>query len=88
MSCKKVFTVFDQKAGMYLVPMFQVSRGVAQRLFLAAVKDREHEFGKFPEDFSLFELGEYDESCAEFRLHGHPELLMTGLQARALEANQ
>lgn len=85
MSCKKVFTVFDQKAGSYLIPMFQVSRGVACRLFIAAVRDREHEFGRFPEDFTLFELGEYDEATAEFRTYQNPEVVMTGLQARATE---
>jgi len=87
MATKQVFTVFDQKAAAYLTPLFQVSRGVAARLFIAAVRDREHEFGRFPEDFTLFYLGEYDEATAEFRMVQNPEVVMTGLQARAMESN-
>lgn len=66
MSCKLVFSVYDSKANAFLQPFFAVSRGVAERSFFAAVIDERHDFNRFAEDYTLFELGEFDEESAQF----------------------
>lgn len=73
MSVKMVFSVYDSKAQAFLVPIFCVTRGVALRLFQAAVLDVEHDFHKFCGDYTLFELGEFDEMSGKFANHATPE---------------
>jgi len=57
MSELKMFSVFDSKAEAFLPPMFFPTRGVAIRAFSQACGDDNHDFCKYPDDYSLFELG-------------------------------
>lgn len=68
----KVFSVYDCKAEAYMQPMFMQSRGVAIRSFGAAASDEKHDFSRFAEDYTLFELGEFNESDASFKLYSTP----------------
>lgn len=57
-----VFGVRDVKAESFVGnPIFARARGLAVRAFTDAVNDPTHEFGKYPQDYQLFELGEWDE---------------------------
>ena len=64
----KVFTIFDSKVGAYLPPMFFRSRGEAIRVFETLTNESGHQFNKYPGDYSLFELGDYDDLTAKFVL--------------------
>lgn len=68
----KIFTVRDSKAEAFTQPFFAQSRGVAVRMFRAAVMNPEHDFHKFAEDYCLFELGEFDDASAAFCSHESP----------------
>jgi hypothetical protein len=61
----KTFTVYDSKTEAYLQPFFVNSKGAAIRSFSDASNEPGHQFNKYPEDFTLFELGEYDDATAE-----------------------
>lgn len=65
----KVFTVFDSKAELYLSPFYMRSRGEALRSFADTVKDSNSAFNKHPGDYTLFELGDYNESTGSFGLY-------------------
>ena len=65
MSLLKAFAVYDQKAEAYLRPFFTKTRGQAIRGFVDAVNDPNHEFNKHPDDYTLFYLGEFDETKGE-----------------------
>jgi hypothetical protein len=65
----KMFTVYDSKTEAYLQPFFVASKGAAVRSFADAVNEEGHQFNKYPEDFTLFELGEYDDSNASIKKH-------------------
>jgi len=71
----KIYTVRDSKTEAYLQPFFCLTRGQALRSFTEVCKDTNHNIGKYPEDFALFELGTYDDSTAVFNLHAQPENL-------------
>jgi hypothetical protein len=58
----RLFSVFDVKAKAYLSPFACGEQGQAERLFADAINDREHMFGKHPEDYSLFEIADFDDS--------------------------
>lgn len=56
----RAFSVFDAKAQAFLQPFFFASDGQAVRIFSDCVRDPSHAFGKHPEDYSLFRVGEFD----------------------------
>lgn len=62
---KLVFSVRDQKAELFMDPFVCVAPGVATRSFTAAVNQAGHDFNRFPEDYSLWRLGEYDDVTGE-----------------------
>jgi hypothetical protein len=68
----KVFTIYDSKAESYLQPFFMQSKGQAIRAFSELVNDEKHNFGKYPADFTLFELGVWDDSKALFTTYATP----------------
>lgn len=57
----KVFTVYDSKAEAYLQPFFMRSMGEALRGFQEVCNDPQSNLCKYPGDFTLFEIGSYDE---------------------------
>ncbi len=75
----RAFSVYDVKAKAYLPPFFFTEIGQATRVFTDAVNDGVHMFSKHPEDYSLFEIGLYDDSTALLEPYG-PELVVSALQ--------
>ena len=63
-----LFTVYDSKAEAYLQPFFVGSRGIAIRAFKDCINSRDHQFGKHPEDYTLFYIGEFTDSDCGFDL--------------------
>lgn len=71
----KIFTVFDSKAEAYLQPFFARTNGEAVRSFTEAANDSGHNFCKYSGDFTLFEIGEYDETTGNITpLKAHQNL--------------
>lgn len=69
---KKVYTVYDSKAEMYHPPFYQLTRGLAIRAFTDLANDPSTDVGRHPEDYYLYEIGEYDESTAFFTQDNPP----------------
>lgn len=67
----KVFSVFDSKAKAYLQPFHAVNSAVALRSFEAAVNDERHDFHRFAGDYTLFEIGIWDDQSGEVVCDGH-----------------
>lgn len=60
----KIFSIYDVKAQAFNQPFFSNNRGTAIRSFAEAISDKNSMYGKYPEDFVLFEIGVFDdESC-------------------------
>lgn len=84
-----ILSVYDSKAAAFLQPFFAQSRGVAIRSFASAAElplegdgTPSHDFAKYPDDFSLFELGTFDQESGKFDLHSAPESLGLASQLR------
>jgi len=60
-----IFSVYDSKAGAYTQPFYAVNARVAIRMFTELANDPKHTFGTHPEDFTLFELGTFDDATAQ-----------------------
>jgi len=67
--------------------MFVPSVGVAIRSFSDEVnrKDPENQLFNHPDDFDLYELGEFDDNTGLFALHDAPKLLSLGKQVKIQE---
>ena len=57
----KMFTVYDSKAQTYTPPFFDHAEGRALRTFADCCNDYGHQFGKHPEDYTLFDCGIFDD---------------------------
>lgn len=60
----KMYSVFDSKAGAFLPPFFMHTDNVAKRTFYDCANDAAHMFSKHPEDYSLYDLGTFDDASA------------------------
>lgn len=57
-----IFSVFDNKAEAFITPFFMPRPAMAERVFREMCNAEDHQFGKHPSDYTLFELGEFDDS--------------------------
>ncbi len=58
----RAYTVYDSKTEAYLRPFFMQTPAEAIRAFRDTVNDGQSPFCKHPEDFTLFEVGTFDET--------------------------
>jgi len=79
-----ICTVKDRAADAYGRPMFVPSAGVAIRSFSDEINrnNAENQLFNHPDDFDLYELGEFDDNTALFTLHEQPKLLSLGKQVK------
>lgn len=61
----KMFSIFDSKISAYLQPFFVLSNGAAIRAMTDVCNDKGHTFNLHPEDYTLFELADFDESSGQ-----------------------
>jgi len=61
----KIFVIHDVKANCYMEPWFLQQQAIAQRAFSDCVNDPDHNFGRHPEDYTLFNIGEYNDQNAK-----------------------
>lgn len=66
---KKAFSVYDNKAGFYMAPFFLQSTAEGIRSFTDAANDPHIAISKHPEDYTLFELGSFDDQTGVFTQH-------------------
>lgn len=75
MAISKMFSVKDHKVGIYMRPFFELHMGSALRSWEDACASPESPFHKYPNDFSLFLLGEFDDLTGKARHLEEPELV-------------
>lgn len=55
------FSVFDSKAKAFGTPFFASNDQVALRMFSASINSGDSYVAKFPADFTLFRVGDWDD---------------------------
>ena len=74
----KLFCVLDSKLNLFNTPMAFQSQGLAHRAFQDEVNrdDKDNPMNKYPEDFSMYYVGEFDSAIGCFvpTSKGIPEL--------------
>lgn len=66
---KLVFTILDKAAGAFLDPFFSPTVETAARGFRELVQTPDHQFNKFPEDYSLYCIGKFSGDTGEITSH-------------------
>lgn len=66
---KKLFSVYDSKTEAYGVPFAMITKGEALRGFADVANDPQTQICKYPGDFTLFELGEFNELNGMFNIY-------------------
>lgn len=85
----KLFAVFDSKAALFGQPFSDQQEGSAIRNFSDAVNDSSNPnnlWNKHPEDFSLFQIGEFDNNSGEL-IPCVPKSLVTASALRSIGSN-
>lgn len=73
----ELFALKDVKAGTFGNPLSFVNRGVALRSLGEAASSPESALNKFPHDFQLFALGEFDQFSGKLTLLDTPDFVIT-----------
>jgi len=77
-------SVKDRAADAYARPMFVPSTGVAIRSFSDEINRQadDNQLYNHPDDFDLYEFGEFDDNNGQFTLYEQPKLLSLGKQVK------
>lgn len=75
-----MLSVYDSKAEAYLQPLFAQTQAVGVRMFKQAVNEEEHMFHIHAADYTLFEIGTFDQNSAKMTLHKAPLVLGNAIQ--------
>lgn len=76
---EKAFTIFDSKSEIYARPMYAATTEAGQRLFHSAVNQEGSQYGKYGGDYTLFEIGEWNDNKGEIVMHKAHQNLGTAL---------
>lgn len=79
-----IMAVYDEQAECFSSPWFCVNEQVAKRHFAALAGNPENEIHRNPTDFTLMHFGSWDPAGGKFDLHGVPQRVMTGLEAKVV----
>ena len=75
-----VFSIYDSKAEAYLPPFILPKQAQAKRAFADCVNSDTHQFGQNPADYTLFELGNFNDEDGQHLLHRANISLGNGLE--------
>lgn len=82
MAKKMLYSVYDAKVKYFHPPMFMMNRGEALRSWEEIANDESSTICRHPNDFDLFELGEFDDQTGKIVMHPSPESLGLAIQFR------
>jgi len=61
----KIFTVYDSKTEAFIQPFYAQATGAAIRSFETAANKEGHDFQQHGGDYTLFELGQFDQATGK-----------------------
>lgn len=78
-----IYSVRDSKAELFNVPFYSNTHAEAERSFRTAVNDSKTTLNRFPEDFDLWYLGEYDTITGQIKALQTPQHMLKAVQCLA-----
>lgn len=83
----KMFAIYDGKCKAYRFPHENLHAGAAIRDFQDKAASKDNTIGLHPEDFTLYEVGEYDDSNGQLSAHKNLVNLGTALSLKPSQAS-
>jgi len=80
MAKSMVYSVYDAKVKYFHFPFMVRNRGEALRSWEQVANDEKSSICSYPSDFSLMELGEFDDQTGKIEFNTVPESLGLALQ--------
>lgn len=77
---RKIYSIRDQKSEAFGPPFYKATHGEAERDFTQIVNDEKSTIKKFPEDFDLYHLGEYDDLTGLIKPLDTPQHIIKAIQ--------
>ena len=65
----KIYTVFDSQVKAYILPQYYRNAGEATRAFTEAANDLKSNIGKYPAQYTMFEIGEFDDETGQTNIY-------------------
>ncbi|QXP08260.1 MAG: nonstructural protein [Arizlama microvirus] len=81
----QIFSVYDSKTKVYGQPNFLLNKGTALRAWQEAANDKQSNIGKYPADFTMFNIGEWDDETGTLTMHMVKENLGSALEFQIQE---
>lgn len=75
----KIFSIRDAAADAFLPPFVLPKTDMAKRTFGACVNSEDHQFAAYPEDYTLMEIGTFDDETGFVTQDMPPKSLGNGL---------
>lgn len=88
---RKAFSIRDSKSEIFHLPYFCATPGEAERNFRQVVNDPQGQINKFPEDYDLYYIGQYDDNTGKFAPLDTPEHIIKAINCihqRPVEVQQ
>lgn len=76
----KAFTIRDTKGEVFNTPFFQKTHGEAERSFKSLLNDQQSMVAKYPEDYDLYYIGEYDDQSGQLLGLDTPQHIVKAIQ--------
>jgi hypothetical protein len=80
-----VFSIYDEKADAFLPPFILPNANMAKRVFSDCVNSDTHQFGLNPMDYTLYELGQFNDADGQFSLQRTKQSHGNGVEFRSLD---
>jgi len=81
-----VFSIYDSGISTWMPPLFVRNKGEILRWFMEAVNDPQNKLSKYPSDYTLFEIGTWDDDKCKFSLLSTP--VSVGIAIEYLKAKE
>jgi len=76
----KMFSIRDTKGEMFNPPYFAKTHGEAERNFRTLTNDEKSSVNKYPEDFDLYYIGDFDDITGKIVPQDTPQHLIKAIQ--------
>lgn len=79
-----IFTIYDEKSESYSPPFFMATKGLAIRAFTETANGGETSIAKHPEDFTLYDLGDWDDQNGLFHQPDNPKPIIKAIETKEI----
>lgn len=83
-----VYAIFDRKAQIYSQPFFTPNEAVAVRMLRGMVREPGTQIHSSPEDFTLYNLGTYNDLIGVFDCPKEPIPVVNAIQLQGLTTTE